>query len=96
MNLCVGFDNGQMERNSEAQAIWERFASSVSLPFSYTSLVPQAYSGPITGVAAATFVQVGHPDFRDREYARIILTDRFGRLDERHDARVWRWCMNRN
>lgn len=85
MNLCVGLDRGQMERSGEAIAIWKQFASSIRLPFVCTNVVPRACPGPITGVAASTFVQMGHTDFRGQEYAHIILFERFCDLG-RNDA----------
>lgn len=75
-----------MDRNPEAEAIWKAFIGTVDLPFKYSRVAYKAYCGPIQAVAAATFVHGDHPDFRGEEFARVMLTDRFLRLND--DERV--------
>ncbi len=82
MEFRIGAANGRMELNPQMAEVWERFESSVSLPFQYSRWKPWAYAGGVGGVAGADLVVEGHPEFRDRQFSRIIVdADRFFALD---------------
>ena len=65
-----------MDRNGEAEAIWNDFAGRVEVPFPYR-VRGYAYAAETNEIAYSMLVLPGHPHYNGQTYAHIVLGTRF-------------------